>query len=295
MLDQELTNVKEAVTPVWCAVANVRELVRFGEGGQEIRKGTKQFYAGAKVYCYPPRWDWFPGDVIAIGHFRGKGYIKIVMPSHRLTNWHVELVYSPRVIQLMRAGEEGLQCEWNGTEESRDAAEQFAEGRRKNDEELAGRASVKQPVLVWREPSTPAITAQYLGWVEIFKDEHWCGVIRANTLLHRNYSMLRILFGIPHVYDKAVAGIRGLPSAASHEFIQDELFEVCRSYSWLTWSEIEEVEWELLTPDFPNSEFLPSEDWKLVFDMMKQLAKAEFIGRENVRLVTGFFDEPDHS
>ena len=153
--------------PIWCAVAKVRELVRFGDGGQETLKGTKHFNAGAKVYCFPRFLDWSEdmGEyeyqlvllgavdralerVQVIGHYRGKRYIRLSMPSYRLTEWRADLVYSPKVIELFH---KYPACKWDGTEESHLKVERFVEYMRRRDEELRGRKTNRQPLLVRKE------------------------------------------------------------------------------------------------------------------------------------------------
>jgi hypothetical protein len=44
------------VGPVWCPVANVVRERTYGPGGKEIRRGSKHFAPGAKLYCYPSQW-----------------------------------------------------------------------------------------------------------------------------------------------------------------------------------------------------------------------------------------------
>ena len=76
----------------------------YGEGGEATRRGTKHFRAGAKVVCVRFLWG---GDetmaVLVVGRHRASScYIRISERGQRLTNWRLELVYSPRIIELVR-------------------------------------------------------------------------------------------------------------------------------------------------------------------------------------------------
>jgi len=83
-------------------VANVVAEHRVGEN-RESRIGTRHFSSGTKVYCYPPLWGDGYEKVKVIGRHRGQhGLIEIVMPSKRLTNWRVKMVYAPFVVTHMK-------------------------------------------------------------------------------------------------------------------------------------------------------------------------------------------------
>ena len=70
---------------------------------KEIRKGTKHFSAGTKVYCYPPLWGDGYEKVKIIGRHRGsRDLVEMIMPSKWLTNWRVKMVYSPFVLSRMK-------------------------------------------------------------------------------------------------------------------------------------------------------------------------------------------------
>jgi hypothetical protein len=86
--------------PVWCVVANVVYERNYGPGGLEKRRGTKHFAAGAKVYCVQFFWDGGDDNVEVVGRHRGsQRYVKMVIRTEWLTNYRVELVYSPAVIR----------------------------------------------------------------------------------------------------------------------------------------------------------------------------------------------------
>jgi len=80
---------------------------RAGHGVVAIRRGTKHFAPGAKVYCLPPLWDAYHkcrgvDHIVVVGrHRRSHRYIALVMPTEWLTNWRVQLVYSPAVKRRM--------------------------------------------------------------------------------------------------------------------------------------------------------------------------------------------------
>ena len=81
--------------PVWAVAANIVKEHEFGED-QEIRRGTKHFRAGAKVYIIIQDL----GDrVEVVGHSRGGRIIKIWTRRSFLENLRVELVYSPTFVR----------------------------------------------------------------------------------------------------------------------------------------------------------------------------------------------------
>jgi len=85
----------------WTAVANVVAERPFGPGGLEIRRGTKHFRPGAKVYII----DWFPGTgaaVTVIGHHRkSKQLMKLVVKIDILEQFRVKVCYAPAVNRLI--------------------------------------------------------------------------------------------------------------------------------------------------------------------------------------------------
>jgi hypothetical protein len=105
---------------VWCLVATVAEEQPFGVDGDDVRRGTKHFAPGAKLYCFQAGWGDLYERIMVVGRHRATHrYVTMVMPSKRLTNWHVDLVYSPYVIARL-AGK------WDGTLASKRAAENLA-------------------------------------------------------------------------------------------------------------------------------------------------------------------------
>ena len=101
---------------LWCVVANVIAEHSVGEN-KEIKRGTKHFSAGTKVYCYPPLWGDGYENIKVIGRHRGsRKLVEMVMPSKRLSNWRVKMVYSPFVLARMKG-------HWDASKESREKAE----------------------------------------------------------------------------------------------------------------------------------------------------------------------------
>ncbi|MEV0094557.1 hypothetical protein [Streptomyces sp. NPDC050738] len=103
--------------PVWLVAANVVLHRRYGEGGQELRPGTKSYRGGAKVYVIGghPGMGW--EQVTTVGHGRHTGaYITMDMAARNLHGFRAELVYSPAVL---RRNEDG----WLAHENREQAAE----------------------------------------------------------------------------------------------------------------------------------------------------------------------------
>ncbi|MFD3525576.1 hypothetical protein [Streptomyces sp. NPDC058653] len=97
----------ETPEPRWMVVANVVRWRRYGDGGWELRPGTKAFKGGARVFVVLD----YPGmgnmEVTAIGQARNTGHwITIATPTRHLHTFRPKLVYSPAV--LRRARPEGL-------------------------------------------------------------------------------------------------------------------------------------------------------------------------------------------
>ncbi|HEX2731014.1 MAG TPA: hypothetical protein VHM70_05390 [Polyangiaceae bacterium] len=90
--------------PVWCLVGNIGG-VRGAAGEAEQPTGTRHFSFGTKVFCLPPQWGDGYEKVLVIGRHRGsRRLIMIVMPSRRITNWRVQVVYKPDVLGMLERG-----------------------------------------------------------------------------------------------------------------------------------------------------------------------------------------------
>lgn len=123
------------------------------------------------------------------------------------------------------------------------------------------------------------------GWVEIYdaEDNLWDGVIAASSLMERDYRVFGILFGVrgrPNDIAAAVANARGIPENISPQ-LKAELtaWEHIVSPSWITWEEIQPIDWNAL-----QCQLWP--DWKLLFELMSLIAQR--YGAKNTRLVVWF-------
>lgn len=105
---------------VWCVVANVRKETAYGKDGGKVRRGSKHFAPGAKVYCFPPLWgDGYESIKVVGRHRKTHRYVTMVIESRYLENWRAELAYSPHVIRQFGG-------EWDGSKRSQGQAEQLA-------------------------------------------------------------------------------------------------------------------------------------------------------------------------
>lgn len=104
----------EEVEFIWCVVGNIVEEHELGVG-KELKKGTKHFSPGTKVFCFPPLWGDGYENIIIIGRPRKSNrFVKIVMKSDLIENWRVKKVYNPYVKSQMLK-DNG----WDDTQESR--------------------------------------------------------------------------------------------------------------------------------------------------------------------------------
>lgn len=81
-------------------VANVVRFRRYGDGGQELRPGTKPYRGGARVFVI----DTYPGtgheDVTTVGQARNTGHwITIDMPTRHLHTFRAKFAHSPAVLR----------------------------------------------------------------------------------------------------------------------------------------------------------------------------------------------------
>jgi hypothetical protein len=112
----------------WCLVGNIVEEHEFGES-KEIRRGSKHFTPGTKVYCLPPQWGDGYEKVVAVGIARGsRRWVTVVLPRRRITNWRATVVYKPAVLRRLRAGFAGFKRQWTSQRE----VESWAESLRQN-------------------------------------------------------------------------------------------------------------------------------------------------------------------
>jgi hypothetical protein len=106
---------------VWCVIANVVDERHYGED-KEIKRGTKHFSSGTKVYCFPPLWGDGYKKIKVIGRHRySKKLVTMVIRSKWLTNWRVKMVYSPQIVSQ-------LKTHWDDSGRSKTLAESLVSG-----------------------------------------------------------------------------------------------------------------------------------------------------------------------
>jgi hypothetical protein len=134
---EQLREIETAtmVGPVWCPVANMVRERPYGPGGREIRRGSKRFAPGAKLYCYPALWGDGYEQIQVIGRHRATHrYVKMIVNEKWLINWRVQLAYSPHVIRELWPG-------WDGTEQSRGQAQEIVDFMTARVKERVGQVS----------------------------------------------------------------------------------------------------------------------------------------------------------
>jgi hypothetical protein len=141
------------------------------------------------------------------------------------------------------------------------------------------------------------------GWIEIkdHLDDKWIGAVKiGGELIHddRNYPMQAFLFGIHNPqYENVLASHRGLPHDVSEEAKQSSIAYGEHSHSWITWDELEKLEWQERQRshglDTYREKYLATDEeviltggWNLIFDLMRTLA--EYHKANHVRLVVWF-------
>jgi hypothetical protein len=119
----------------WCLVGNIVEKRPYGEGGQEVRPGTKHFSGGTKVYCLPAQWGDGYDQIMVIGRHRGSKQFKtMIISSEWVTNWRAKVVYNPEVLRRIKlAVSESWKRNWQSQEEVESYVRSIAEYRAKRD------------------------------------------------------------------------------------------------------------------------------------------------------------------
>ena len=126
------------VGPVWCPVANMIRERPYGPGGREMRRGSKHFAPGAKLYCYPALWGDGYEQIQVLGRHRASHrYVKMIVSEKWLVNWRAELVYSPHLIRELWPA-------WDGTAESHERAQRIADMMNLRVQERAGATQEEQ-------------------------------------------------------------------------------------------------------------------------------------------------------
>jgi hypothetical protein len=87
----------------WTAVANIVRERPYGPGGAEIRRGTKHFAPGAKVYII----DWYAGTcerIAVVGlHRSSKRMITLIIAVKLVENLRAKVCYVPAVLAQIKA------------------------------------------------------------------------------------------------------------------------------------------------------------------------------------------------
>lgn len=99
-----MRSMDEAPEPRWLVVAIARWR-RYGDGGQELRPGTKVYRGGARVFVI----DTYPGmgsmDLTTVGQARDTGHwITIDTATRHLHTFRAKLVHSPPCCAGPRSG-----------------------------------------------------------------------------------------------------------------------------------------------------------------------------------------------
>lgn len=120
---------------VWCVVANVVPTRPYGQGGEDVRRGTKHFSPGTKVYIRHPFWGMGGESVEVVARHRGsKRFVVMTIRTSWLENFRAELAYSPKVLSLLTAkpgeGDTHVRGDghspWDDTPASQTRAEEWA-------------------------------------------------------------------------------------------------------------------------------------------------------------------------
>ena len=99
---------KAPLEPGWLIAANVVRWRRYGEGGQELRPGTKSYRGGSKVHVIGSYAGTGHETLTTIGRGRHTGrYITIDMATRNLHTFRAAPVYSPDGAAALRGGGSG--------------------------------------------------------------------------------------------------------------------------------------------------------------------------------------------
>ncbi|KPC78431.1 MULTISPECIES: hypothetical protein [Streptomyces] len=109
------------VEQAWLIAANVVRWRRYGEGGQELRPGTKSYRGGSKVYVIQSYAGTGHEQLTTIGRGRHTGtYITIDMSTRNLHTFRAVPVHSPTVLRLCEEADVGG-C-WTNREDAEELA-----------------------------------------------------------------------------------------------------------------------------------------------------------------------------
>lgn len=100
---------------VWCLIGNI---VDGHLTGADLCSptGTKHFSAGTKVYCMRAQWGDGYEKIKVIGrHKKSKRYVCLVIPVKFITNWRLQKVYRPYILNVMNNSTYG----WTSSDEDK--------------------------------------------------------------------------------------------------------------------------------------------------------------------------------
>ena len=109
------------------------------------------------------------------------------------------------------------------------------------------------------------------GWMELRHrprfPERWVGAVKISSLVIGHYDMFSCLFGVPpYAPFEPIAAGRGLPKDLSEEASDEYLtWEDAFGESWITWSEIERIDWSEEVLDGRPHEYRPDASGTLVY------------------------------
>ncbi|MFI1525171.1 hypothetical protein [Streptomyces griseus] len=99
-----VTEEPVAAEPLWLVAANVVRWRRYGDGGQELRPGTKSYRGGSKVHVVRTYGGMGHEELTTVGRGRHTGvYITIDMATRNLHTFRPVAVYSPAVLRRVAA------------------------------------------------------------------------------------------------------------------------------------------------------------------------------------------------
>ena len=100
---------------IWCLIGNIVD-DHFTGTDKEINYGTKHFSPNTKVYCFPTLWgDGFENIKVIGRHRKTSRNVCMVMPSKLITNWRVQKVYRPYILNVMQS-----QHGWTNSEKDKE-------------------------------------------------------------------------------------------------------------------------------------------------------------------------------
>ncbi|WP_406465001.1 hypothetical protein OHB07_29065 [Streptomyces sp. NBC_00111] len=109
----------------WLIAANVVRWRRYGDGGQELRPGTKSYRGGSKVYVIGSHAGSGHEQLTTIGRGRHTGtYITLGMATRNLHTFRAVPVHSPTVLRLCEEADVGG-C-WTTREDAEELAVRLA-------------------------------------------------------------------------------------------------------------------------------------------------------------------------